>query len=329
MRPAVAIATIHTALLLLLLSIAWPATPTDAAPDLVFSLTDGWGDDHGDGTLRYPRSDRFAAGDLDLVSFSARREKNGTLFEAIFARPIRKPGPEAVDAGGTTLNRIARFGFYTFNLDIYVDTDRAPGSGRVAMLPGRRAEIDSSTAWERAILVTPRPYETLAELERIRFRAAKDSLERVSPRVDDESLVRLKRAIHAEIESTVYFPTRIRVVGPKIQFFVPNGFLGGPVRDQWAYVVAVSGADMSSRFTIDIAFLIESGFSDGLMILPIAPGSPTDRFGGGREDDDMEPPLVDILIAPGSRQEDVLKGYDRTTRRPARLPGIVPAETAR
>lgn len=303
------------------------ASPCSA--DTAFKLSDARGDDYGDGSLLYPRDEHFARGDLDLLSFSARPEKDGTLFEAEFARPIRKPGPEVVDAGGTTIGQIARFGFYTFNVDVYIDTDRVPGSGRVAMLPGRRAEIDSSTAWERAILVTPLPYDALSDLEGMSFDAAKDSLQRVSPRVDDETLARLKGTIHAEVESTCYVPTRIRVVGRKIQFFVPNSFLGGPASDRWAYTVAVSGADIARRFDVNSSFLIGSAFSEGLMILPVGPGRPDDRLGGGRESDDMEPPLLDVLIAPGARQEDVLKDYDRLTKRPAKLPGIVPAEATR
>ena len=56
-----------------------------------------------------------------------------------------------IDNGGTLLTDIATLGFYTFNVDIYVDTDRVPGSGRTAMLPGRKAEVDPASAWEKAI----------------------------------------------------------------------------------------------------------------------------------------------------------------------------------
>ena len=38
---------------------------------------------------------------------------------------------------GEEIAQRARFGFYTFNLDLYVDTDRVPGSGRTETLPGR------------------------------------------------------------------------------------------------------------------------------------------------------------------------------------------------
>lgn len=309
----------------LFLCLAWGLCGTAAAAPPTFTLSDPRGDDHGDGTLRYPRRGSYESGDLDLLSVSARPEKGGTLFEAVFARPIRKPGPEAIDGGGTGLDKVARFGFYTLNLDVYIDTDRVPGSGRRDLLPGRRAVMDSSTAWERAIVVTPRPYEAKEELQGMRFAVVKDSLARTSPRLDAELLRETRRISDAETDSTVFFPTRIRVVGPKLQFFVPDGFLGGPARDSWAYVVAVSGADLARRFDVDASFMLGKEFSGGLMILPVAPGWPDDRLGGGREDDSLQPPLIDVLISPDQRQEDALKDYDRRTGRPARLRGAVPA----
>lgn len=299
-----------------------------AAPAALFTLEDPRGDDHGDGTLRYPLRNDLAPGDLDLVSLSARAEKDGTTFEATFARPVRVPGREPIDAGGTPLDRVARFGFYTFNLDLYVDSDRVPGSGRRAMLPGRRAEVDSSCAWERAICLTPRPFEAIEALRGFRLAAAKDSLERAAPRVDAEDVARLKREIEAEIDSTVFFPTRVRVVGSKIRFFVPARFLGGPARDAWSYVAAVSGADIAQRLDLKTGFSGSADFAKGLMIVPIAAGQSRERFGGGRENDEMMPPLVDVLIAPGAAQEEALRDYDRKAGRPVRLRGAVPAESA-
>ena len=72
-----------------------------------------------------------------------------------------------IDDLGTQLTDVARFGFYNLNLDIYIDTDRVPGSGGVTMLPGRLAEIDPATAWEKAIILTPRPHDAQAELKRM------------------------------------------------------------------------------------------------------------------------------------------------------------------
>ena len=46
------------------------------------------------------------------------------------------------------------------------------------------------------------------------------------------------------------------------------------------------------------------------MILPIAPGRRRESFGGGREDDPLQPSLVDVIIPAGTAQETVLKDYE-------------------
>ena len=57
-----------------------------AAPPL-FTIADPRGDDHGDGSLIYPRRDDLRPGDLDLLSLTASPDPEGTAFEATFARP--------------------------------------------------------------------------------------------------------------------------------------------------------------------------------------------------------------------------------------------------
>ena len=61
------------------------------------------------------------------------------------------------------------------------------------------------------------------------------------------------------------------------------------------------------------------------MILPIAPGRPRESFGGGRADDPLQPPLVDVIVPSGAAQEAVLKDYDIQAKRPVRLTAVVPA----
>lgn len=125
--------------------------------NLIFELGDARGDDHGAGNLIYPSRTEFTPGDLDIVSFRALAVDQATRFEVTFANPIRKPTREAVDSLGTQLSDIARFGFYTFNVDIYIDQDRQPGSGALAMMPGRKAETLLDQGWERAVVLTPSP----------------------------------------------------------------------------------------------------------------------------------------------------------------------------
>jgi hypothetical protein len=290
----------------------------------IFELKDPSGDDHGDGSLVYPLRDDLQPGDLDLLSFAAEGSERGTWFEVAFARRITPTGRRTIDIGGGSLDKVARFGFYTFNLDIYVDTDRVEGSGTKEALPGRRAAIEPASAWEKAICLTPRPFEAREELERILVRFARRDLKAKEGRVDPVRIKELESEIARDVEARVFFPTLIHVVGPKIRFFVPSSFLGGPAKASWGWVVAVSGSDLFQKLDVGAALRISEPDPDSLMILPIASGRHRDRFGGAREDDPLQPPLVDILVPPGKSQEKVLKDYDPGANRPVQLPAVVP-----
>lgn len=296
------------------------AAAAAAAGPVLFTLTDPRGDDHGDGNIVYPLDEVLNRGDLDLLSLTAHAEKGGTRFEATFAKPVRVPGREAIDDLGTQLSTVARFGFYTLNLDIYIDMDRREGSGGVAMLPGRKAEIDPAHAWDRAILLTPRPFEAREELKRTLLRTLKD----------DESLATaeleaLKVQVPGDVESRIFFPTQVKVRGTRISFFVPDSFLGGPAQATWSYVVAVSGANVLQ--SLDLRRILGRDASeDSLMILPVSPGRWQDRFGGGRDDSPIQPPLLDIIVPEGVKQETLLGDFDARAGKRVVLPGVVPAE---
>lgn len=319
------LAVLSTAALLATHSVA-PARGADSRS--IFVLSDPRGDDRGDGKLVYPRRDDLRPGDLDLLSLEARALPDGTEFEARFARPIQPTARRTIDIGGGSLDDIARYNFYTFNLDIYVDTDRVAGSGSVATLPGRKAEVDPANAWEKAICLTPRPNEARVALKRILTRFAGRDRKARGERLDTAQEKEIGVQIDHDTDSRVFFPTRIHVFGPTIRFFVPASFLGGVAKPTWSYVVAVSGADIYQEIDIGAALKITKPEADTLMILPIEPGNFSDRFGGGRDDDPLQPPLVDLIVPPGRSQEAILKDDDPATRRPVRLPGIVPATAA-
>jgi hypothetical protein len=260
-------------------------------------------------------------GDLDLLSLTATRQSEGTWFEATFARRITPTGRRVIDAGGGTLDEIARSNFYTLNIDIYIDTDRVPGSGLTYTLPGRKAEIDPSSAWEKAICLTPRPLDARQAVGRMiasyAWRDAKARGEKLDPIKKKQMLTDMNR----DIEKLIFFPTRVRVLGSKIGFLVPISFLGGWAKPEWSYVVAVSGADVLQKIDLGDLFNVGAEGPDSLFILGIAPGFTwSDRFGGGDEDNHNQSPLVDIVVPPGKKQEDVLKD------KPVRLPGVVPKD---
>lgn len=308
-------------LLALVLSIA--AVPAFAGKTL-FKLTDPRGDDHGDGNLIYPLNEELDPGDLDLLSLTAEAEGDGTLFEATFARPVRVPGQEVIDDLGTRLDTVARFGFYTINIDIYIDTDRTPGSGTTSMLPGRLATIDPSSAWEKAIIVTPRPHEARGELKRMMELAIKDEMKKDDSTLEEDQAAAMRAQIPANVDERIFFPNKIKVRANKISFFVPGQFLNGPAKDTWSYVVAISGANVLQSFDLARALGRQSEKDQALMILPISPGSWTDRFGGGRENAAIQPPLVDIIVPEGRKQETLLTEFNQRRKEPVVLLGVVP-----
>jgi hypothetical protein len=307
-------------LLALIFLVALPAF----AGKTLFKLTDPRGDDHGDGNLIYPLNEQLDPGDLDLLSLTAEAEGDGTLFEATFAKPVRVPGPEVIDDLGTALSTVARFGFYTINLDLYIDTDRSPGSGAVSMLPGRLAKIDPASAWEKAVILTPRPHEARAELKRMMSQAIKDEMRKDDSDLEEEEAEALRAQIPTDVDEHVFFPSKIRVRGNKISFFVPGTFLNGPAKATWSYVVAVSGANVLQSFDLSRALGRQSEKEQALMILPISPGKWTDRFGGGRENAAIQPPLVDVVVPEGRKQETLLGEFNQRRKEMVVLPGVVP-----
>jgi nucleotide-binding universal stress UspA family protein len=296
----------------------------DAGRDAVlWSLPDPSGDDHGDGDLRYPGSADLQPGDLDLLELRARRAPGGTLFEAVFARSIRKTDGRLVSPTGQTLEQAARLGFFTFNIDVYVDIDRLPGSGHTDTLPGRKARIDPGFAWERAICLTPRPNEASALLRALWKQAAeRESAERKE--VLDEAAERLEEARVEAEAAKVFFPTRVRVLGNRVEFFVPEDALLGTAEAGYGYAVLVTGADIAVRFDLS-ALVGRTPAVSSLFALPLVPGYSLEAFGGGHRNDPLQPPVVDLVAPPGTSQEALLKRPPGPGQ-PYLLPGVVPAQ---
>lgn len=192
------------------------------------------------------------------------------------------------------------------------------------MLPGRKAVVSPDHAWEKAVAITPRPHTLRASLQRAKLREwkAEESRERSISRAD---IKQRKRQISEELEPLVYFPTRIDVVGRRLDAWVPTLFLGSEVQPDWAHVVAVTGARLEQRYRLALIGKWSRESLDG-MVLPVVPGRDDEAFGGGLENEPLQPPLIDIVVPPGASQEVILRDFDSRKDRPAQLPGVVPAE---
>lgn len=293
-----------------------------AVDDALWTLTDPRGDDYGSGSLVYPMNPDFQRGDLDLVSVTARRVAGGTEFEAEMARPIRVPARRTIDGIGTQLDQVARLGFYTFNIDLYIDTDGVAGSGSTTTLPGRAVLIDGSTAWEKVVSLTPDPQSARSELKRIvvRDERRREVAEGKKGIIEETQ----KKDLHESVDQYVYFPEQVRVAGNRITFFVPESFLDGGARKGWSYVVAVTGADVIQRLDQQNRIMRRGDPGETLMVLPVTTGRPADRFGGAAENDTYMPPIVDVIVSPGQDQKTILSSYDADEDKPAVLTGVRP-----
>ncbi|MCY1046733.1 hypothetical protein OV208_35845 [Corallococcus sp. bb12-1] len=275
---------------------------------LLFRMEDPVGDDVGDGELVYPRRTDLGKGDLDVVSVAAFADGEATRFEVTFAHPIAKPSrAQAVDIGGSTVADRARHGFYTFNVDLYVDTDGVPGSGRTDTLPGRALTLAPGSAWDKAVVLTPRPYEARETLRKHwREVALREYQEKTGP-IGGKVEAELNAAAEQDLEAKVFFPTVIQVSGRTVMFQVPDRFFGKHAQPDWGYGVAVTGASIDRRVALGGMFGNVTEGNPRLMAMGIAPGEPVnDRFGGGRKGDPTQSPVVDLLVPPGETQEAVL-----------------------
>lgn len=270
----------------------------------LFTVEDAAGDDSGAGELTYPLRPELGPGSLDLLRFSARPESDGTLFEVELARSISQPDSRAFDAEGKPLSSVARLGFYTFNLELYLDQDRVDGSGNTALLPGRNAELASDFAWEKAVFVTPRPVEARSMLKQAWSELGMTSA----------------------LERQVHFPERVHVSGRTLRFYVPNTFLSAAASRDWGYVLFVTAADLTYRVSLPSALRLGSaaqGDPVRLMLLPVGSYASRDQLGGAKPGLPPPPPILDLLaVDPGTQRASLTPA---SPEQPAKLRGVVPS----
>ena len=114
----------------------------------IASFLDPVGDDVGDGDYVYPLASDFkyvsgqhASDKLwDLTWFNISENPIAVQFDLGFA-----------DVGFNQWN--APFGFSFQIVNVYIDTDRIPGSGSTAMISGPNAEVPSNFSWETMVSI--------------------------------------------------------------------------------------------------------------------------------------------------------------------------------
>ena len=262
------------------------AATAQTAP--LLSISDPEGDDVGDGSLVYPRDSAFAAGDLDLRSLRVFADGSNLRFEATMRNNIRHPGTaRGPGMGSEDLSVFARRGFYAFNIDIYVDTDRIAGSGNTVSLPGRRATIDPAHAWEKVIVLTPRP----ELMERMLF----DALQEASPASAAD--------IEATTKASVFFATDIRVRGRTISFNVPGTFLDAKTLAASSLTAMVTLAKLSVETEVSLFGKPSSKAIERLALGVAQPEAGRPLFAMGYVGDRAPATSVVDMITPDARQQ--------------------------
>jgi len=285
-----------------------------------FEIQDPAGDDFGSGELIYPNRADMRLGDLDIIEFSAENESNGTWFTARFRNPIRGPKSEVTEVGQVPVSRLARHGFYTLNIDVYIDTDVVPGSGNTDGLPGRKISIDPATAWEKTVLLTPRPGVARSLLASHFERVEEQALRAEQGRVTADDRKRIAASVQSRLNALYFMPDRIRVRNRDIRFFVPADFLGGAASSDWAYTILVTGADVEQTMRLTVR---AGDFR--LMNLPVERGIGFHAFGLRGESDVEQPPVVDYVNPRIGWQEARLSDYNLARDFYASVVGVVPS----
>jgi hypothetical protein len=291
-----------------------------AVAEPLFSLEDLKGDDVGNGSLIYPNRDDMERGDLDLVRVSAEQRSDGIWFVVEMAQAIRSPVGRVTELGQTPIDRLARNGFYTFNVDIYVDTDRIAGAGETIAVPGRGVGIDRNFAWEKAIVLTPRPDIARTMMQMHFDEQFEAELRAEKGRTSKEDLKDVEGRSEKRVNDLYFFPTRVRVTGRQVEFHVPTEFLGGVPEASWAYTVLVTGAEIE-----------QTGRPGNLgsrrptmMTMGVARGVRWSQWGIRGDADEATPPVIDILSPNPDVQPTVLGDFDVVAGRLAAVPGLAP-----
>jgi hypothetical protein len=291
-----------------------------AAAELLFSIEDPKGDDDGSGSLIYPNRDDFEHGDLDLVRFSAERREDGVWFIVEMAQPIRSPVGRVTEVGQAPIERIARNGFYTFNLDIYIDTDRIAGSGQTGTVPGRGVAVARDYAWEKAVILTPRPDMARTMLEMYIDDEFENELRAKQGRVSKEEVRDLQEKSERRVNELFFFPNKVRVQSRRIEFQVPLEFLGDVPSKSWGYTVIVTGCDIEQAGRVNLL----SSTKQTMMTMPVTHGLHASQWGMRGDADEATPPVIDILAPDEQTQKEALSNYDTVAGRLAAIPGMRP-----
>lgn len=183
-----------------------PASPPANTTFVPVTLLDPSGDDDGPGSYVYPTNAVYTKGAFDLTGLSVSVDGEDVVFEVSFASKVEDPWGSRGWGG---------YGFSLQLIQVYIDQDRAPGSGVTEALPGMNVRFPRESAWDKVILLSAQP----AEKAKAEVGAkAKDLADRV------------------------VYPREVVVRGKSIMFKVRRADLGVP-SGAWGYQVLSSSTE--------------------------------------------------------------------------------------
>ena len=265
-----------------------PRMAAAGAPESIIELEDPPGDADGPGGYSPPSDSELSADDFDLRKFVVRVEGDDVVFEVTIGGAIHAPGtPQRTNSTPVEFNN----GIYYQNIDIYIDTDRSPGSGFAACIPGRRVAFADGRTWERAVVLTPQPAMARAVVQA--------SLPEAAPFVS--------------------IPGPLTIRGRRIIARIPIAQLGGRPKATWGWSVQLSGAAWERNFAL-VKTVIGSAAADALT-LPVE--TTADRYAfGGSAGGHSHPQVMDIIVPRGVDQHQVLSTFNDSTGDFARVPFV-------
>jgi len=273
---------------LLLAAALGAARPAGAEPVLVAAFDDPAGDATGPGGYLPPGDSEFMDGDFDLRRFAVYVDGEDVLFEVTLGAPIRQP---AVTQRTNSTELQLWNGIYLQNIDIYLDTSRAPGSGYGVCIPGRRVAFADGRTWESAVVLTPQPGPARAII--------RDAL--------------------GDAGAHVIVPENLRARGRTVLARVPAAALGGLPAKDWGYSVHVSGARWERSFAVTDRLFGRA--EPDAFTMPVLGVREAWAFGGAPAGN-AHPRVVDVLLPPGVEQKAVLGSFDAATGALARVPFV-------
>jgi len=108
------------------------------------TLLDPVGDDNGPGNYTYPTDPVYVPGSFDLTKVDIEDAGDNVIFKVSVNAPISNPWGMAS-------------GFSVQMIEIYIDTDRKPGSGFTNTMVGMDVVFSPDDAWDKCVIISPQP----------------------------------------------------------------------------------------------------------------------------------------------------------------------------